>query len=158
MLLMDPALLLGLMDHVTAAAPPVFSMAVNCSSAEPELDALQPVQLVSMDAVPGETEKVLLVELLAEAPPPQPATRARTGRPANASRRADHRVITWADNARPREIAVCRRFTVMTTVLFKTAGAFLAEPITHLLFNNPVDPLASAGAYTGGIRFPAMQY
>jgi len=86
---------LGLMVQVTVAAPPLLSVAVNCSTGEPELLVpLQPVQLVSMDAVPGETEKVLLEELPEEVeavvPPPQPANRISAGKPANARNRHGH--------------------------------------------------------------------
>ena len=43
----------------TASAPPPASMAVNCSTDVPwELVVLQPVQLVSMEPVPGEMEKL----------------------------------------------------------------------------------------------------
>ena len=62
--------------HVTLAAPPLASVAENCSTAVPdELVALQPVQLVSIVAVPGEIENVPFEELAATPPPPHPASK-----------------------------------------------------------------------------------
>jgi hypothetical protein len=73
--------------QVTEAAPPLFSVAVNCSTACPKLElALQPVQLVSIETVPGDTEKVPFE--LPEAVPPQPARRTKTGTAAATSTRA----------------------------------------------------------------------
>src|SRR5208283_677557 len=52
-----------LTDHNTAAAPPLLSVAVNCSTDAPlALVELQPVQLVSIISVPGEMEKLALLE------------------------------------------------------------------------------------------------
>ena len=97
--LMLPAVL-GLMVQFTGAAPPLVNVAVNCSY-EPELAfaLLQPVQLVSMVAVPGETEKVLLEELVDGVPPPQPANTIKAGRPAIAIRRDDHAFSAWVNGA-----------------------------------------------------------
>jgi hypothetical protein len=65
-------------DQVTAAAPPPASVAVNCSTDAPcELVVLQPLQLVSMDAVPGEMEKVEFEEPVLV--PPHPAARSTAG-------------------------------------------------------------------------------
>jgi len=68
---------------------------VNCSTAEPELlVALQPVQLVSMVAVPGEIENVLFEEVVDGVPPPQPASTIKAGRPANTRNREGHALHT----------------------------------------------------------------
>src|ERR1035441_1917766 len=85
--------------HVTLAAPPAVSVAVNCSTEEPDaLVALQPVQLVSMLPVPGAIVKVPFDGLAVTPPPPQPAritsagTRAMvSARTALPRRRADPR-------------------------------------------------------------------
>ena len=86
-----------LTDQLTLAEPPLFSVAVNCSTAVPEeLVVLQPVQLVSTVAVPGETENAPLEELLDAIPPPQPADKSTMGRPAIANARAKHWPIAEA--------------------------------------------------------------
>jgi hypothetical protein len=79
---MDPAPALAsppLTLQLTDAAPPPLSVAVNCSIVWPVvlLVALQPVQLVSTVAAPGEMEKVLFEELFAD--PPQPESRMKIG-------------------------------------------------------------------------------
>lgn len=76
----------------TLAAPPEASVAVNCSTAVPEvLVVLQPVQLVSMVEVEGEMEKVPFDEVPVEAtPPPQPAMTSKVGKQAIAKMRAGH--------------------------------------------------------------------
>jgi len=80
------------MVQLTAAAPPEFNVAENCSMGTPEeFVVLQPVQLVSMVAVPGETENELFDELVDATPPPQPASMKSTGRPAMARARTGHR-------------------------------------------------------------------
>jgi hypothetical protein len=62
-------------------------VAENCSTAAPELlVALQPVQLVSTVAVPGETENVPFEEV-PDADPPQPASTTKIGRAPAASNR-----------------------------------------------------------------------
>jgi hypothetical protein len=62
-------------------------VAENCSTAAPELlVALQPVQLVSTVAVPGETENVPFEEV-PDADPPQPASRTKIGTAPAASNR-----------------------------------------------------------------------
>ena len=78
-----------LTDQVTLAAPPLESVAVNCSTEAPAaLVALQAVQLVSMRAVEGEMEKAPLEELAVTAVLPQPeTTSSRAGTKANASTR-----------------------------------------------------------------------
>ena len=77
-------------DHVTLAAPPLFSVAVNCSTVAPaDVVILHPVQLVSMEAVPGEMENSLLEEPV-DAEPPQPARMKRVGKNAIARIRAGH--------------------------------------------------------------------
>lgn len=69
-------------DQVTAAVPPAASVALNCSV----VPLLQPLQLVSMAAVPGVTVKVpldalaLLEELVAVTPPPHPARTRSAGK------------------------------------------------------------------------------
>jgi hypothetical protein len=49
--------------------------------------ALQPVQLVSMNAAPGETEKAALAEVAVTGPAPQPARRAKPAIARNESNR-----------------------------------------------------------------------
>jgi hypothetical protein len=74
--------------QVTVAAPPLASVAENCSTDAPdELVALQPVQLVSIDAVPGVMEKVPFDGLAATIPPPHPASKQSAGIIAKASTR-----------------------------------------------------------------------
>jgi hypothetical protein len=75
--------------HFTLAAPPEPE-AENCSKAAPvdELLPLQPVQLVSMVAVPGETLNVALDEPPAADPPPQPASAIAAGAIAASSNRS----------------------------------------------------------------------
>src|SRR5580658_3364411 len=66
-------------DHVTAAASPFGSLAENCSTDAPlEFVVLQPVQLVSMEPVPGAIEKLPLDGAAVTPPPAQPATAKRT--------------------------------------------------------------------------------
>ena len=66
-------------DQLTLAEPPPESVARKCSTAAPEeLVALQPVQLVSMAAVPGETEKVPFDET-PDTAPPHPASTNKAG-------------------------------------------------------------------------------
>lgn len=61
--------------QVTEAALPFESAAENCSTGAPlALVALHPVQLVSIEPVPGDMERAGLLEFaLAPPPPPQPA-------------------------------------------------------------------------------------
>ncbi len=47
--------------QVTVAPLPLVSVAENCSTGTLEEVALQPVQLVSIEAVPGETENAPLI-------------------------------------------------------------------------------------------------
>jgi hypothetical protein len=99
--------------HVTLAAPPLLSVAVNCSMACPVvlLAALQPVQLVSIETVPGETDNVPPPPPPPpEADPPQPAKRTKTGTAAAATIRAgqcrnkfDLCHSKWLSTRRPRE-------------------------------------------------------
>ena len=73
-------------DQVTAAAPPPAIVALNCSTGVPSvLVALQPVQLVSIEAVPGAIENVGLVGSALTPPPAQPANTTSTG-PRSAAR------------------------------------------------------------------------
>src|SRR5580698_1040167 len=78
--------------QVTFAAPPPVNVALNCSMAVPEvLVALQPVQLVSMAAVPGVTENVPLDEVVVpEDDPPQPTRKMRAGTAAMPKMRDGH--------------------------------------------------------------------
>ena len=73
-------------DHVTPAAPPPESVAENCSTVAPEETVLQPVQLVSMAAVPGEMAKAPLDEPT-DGVPPQPASANSAIRAATARER-----------------------------------------------------------------------
>ena len=98
---MEPAPAWGsppLTDQVTEAASPLLRAAENCSTACPEvLRALQPVQLVSIAAVPGETESVPLDEVdEPDADPPQPASKTNTGTAMTARMRAGQRPGTDA--------------------------------------------------------------
>jgi hypothetical protein len=69
-----------LTDHVTGAGPPLLSVAVNCSTDAPfEFVALQPVQFVSMVSVPGEMEKLELLESAVTGPAVQPASMSNAG-------------------------------------------------------------------------------
>jgi hypothetical protein len=125
---MDPAPVLAsppLTAQVTEAAPPPLRVAVNCSYT-PELEeALQPVQLVSMVAVPDETENVPPPPPPPpEADPPQPARRTRTGTAAAASIRAgrcrsklDPCRCKGLSTRRPRERKSRRCGTVVTDSL-----------------------------------------
>lgn len=82
--------------QLTEAAPPLFSVAENSSTAVPELlTALQPVQLVSTVAKPGEMERVPFDEV-PDAVPPQPASRTKIGTAPAASNRACQRPASFA--------------------------------------------------------------
>ena len=73
-------------DQVTVAAPPPANVAVNCSAGVPStLVPLQPVQLVSIEAVPGAIENVGLVGSAFTPPPAQPAKTTSAG-PSSAAR------------------------------------------------------------------------
>ena len=75
--------------HVTLAAPPALSVAVNCSTDEPEaLVALQPVQFVSMLPVPGAMVKVPFEGLAVTLAPPHPARIESAGTSTSESTRA----------------------------------------------------------------------
>ncbi len=78
-------------DHVTLAAVPLESAAVNCSTAVfEELFVLQPVQLVSIAAVPGEIDKPP-PEGSMELPEVQPASAMMAGKTPSASMRTGRR-------------------------------------------------------------------
>jgi hypothetical protein len=67
-------------DQVTLAAPPPVSVAENCSTDAPlALLALQPVQLVSMEPVPGEMEKVEFEGSAVTRPAEHPAASSSAG-------------------------------------------------------------------------------
>jgi hypothetical protein len=68
--------------QVTEATFPFESAAENCSTGVPfAFVALHPVQLVSTELVPGETERDALLEFaLAVPPPPQPAIASVTAK------------------------------------------------------------------------------
>jgi hypothetical protein len=130
-----------LTDQLTEAAPPPLRVAENCSMADPEvLTALQPVQLVSMVAEPGETEKVLLDEV-PDADPPQPASKTKTGTAPAANSRAGQRrsnfVPCRCERQSPRLPSEgkpgIRGSVVAAVPLLKLPGAFLA--------NVPAQPL-----------------
>jgi len=143
---MDPAPVLGLTAQFTVAAPPLLNVAVNCSTAEPELFvALQPVQLVSMASVPGEIENVLLEELVDGVPPPQPTNRIRAGRPIIARSRDGHALIAWAISASHPARLVRRHAVVCAAVSLKWSGAFLILVIRLLPFRQSCDLAVSAG-------------
>jgi hypothetical protein len=74
--------------HVTLAALPLESFAENCSTDTPEeLVALQPVQLVSTETVPGEIVNVPFEGLAVKDAPPHPASTHNAGTIAIASAR-----------------------------------------------------------------------
>jgi hypothetical protein len=78
-------------DHVTLGAAPLESEAVNCSTeAFEELFELQPVQLVSIAAAPGVTDRVPPEEFMDE-PEVQPASRIMAGKAPSASMRTGPR-------------------------------------------------------------------
>ena len=67
-------------DQVTGARLPSGRVAVNCSTGLPCAPvALQPVQLVSIETVPGEMEKLFLEGPAMTPPPAQPAITRRKG-------------------------------------------------------------------------------
>ena len=67
-------------DQVMAAAPPPASVAPNCSTDVPCAPvALQPVQLVSMEPVPGESAKLPFEGSAVTGPLPQPAATSKAG-------------------------------------------------------------------------------
>ena len=75
------------MDQETGAGPPAVSVALNCSEVPPRaVVELQPVQLVSSRAVPGEMEKEALEEVAATRPRLQPAMSSRAGAASRARR------------------------------------------------------------------------
>jgi hypothetical protein len=77
-----------LTDQFTLAAPPLVSVAVNCSTAVPEVVALQPVQFVSILPAAEEMEKLEFEELAAVMPVLHPARTSTTGNADVASRRS----------------------------------------------------------------------
>jgi hypothetical protein len=94
---------------------PLLLDAVNCSAAEPdEVVVLQPVQLVSMAAVPGETESELPDE--PEADPPQPATTNAAGTTAAAASRPIPRATRFHPKLRPVRRAGGIRRSFVTTI------------------------------------------
>lgn len=100
-------------DQVTLAAPPPDNVAENCATGAPEeFDVLQPVQLVSIVAVPGEMEIVLFDELFTD-PPPQPASTNRIGKEKPASIRAGHRRINEPNPSTP--LTSMRRRNLLVT-------------------------------------------
>ncbi len=117
-------------DQVTLAAPPPERVAENCSKVAPEESvALQPVQLVSMAAVPGKTEKGLLDEAV-DGDPPQPASANRAGSAAIASVRAGQGRNKWDLTSRFLERWVRFRSTGVSDVFWlNSSGAFLANTI-----------------------------
>jgi hypothetical protein len=130
---MLPAPVLGLIDQLTLAEPPLLSVAVNCSMGVPdEFLALQPVQLVSTVAVPGETENVLLEELLDAKPPPQPADKSVSGRPAIANARANHWPIPEACEMLRPGLPVRLHAVGCSLLSLKSSGAFLVLSIARL--------------------------
>jgi hypothetical protein len=82
--------------HVTLAAPPPVSEAVNCSTGVPaELVELQPVQLVSIAGVLGATENVPLDEVVVVVDPlTQPVRTSTAGSKLTANTRAGQSLET----------------------------------------------------------------
>jgi hypothetical protein len=107
-------------------------MAVNCSKAVPdEFVVLQPVQLVSMAAVPGEIENVLPV-VTPDTDPPQPASANRAGTAAAASSRTGRCRRTWDWKRRPVGCEGCFRCSNTAVVLWvNSSGAFLAARFAY---------------------------
>ena len=67
-------------DQVTGAASPLGRVAVNFSTDVPfELVVLQPVQLVSIETVPGEMLKLAFEGVAVTLPMPHPATISKAG-------------------------------------------------------------------------------
>lgn len=109
-------------DQITAAAPPLASVAENCSTVAPcALAALQAVQFVSIELVPGKIEKVAF-DGLAVTCPAQPATASnagsrRTGKKRSQSDRA--RKSPGVPPGRDPSVVIC-------AVCNKISGTFLA--------------------------------
>ena len=98
--------------HVTSAPSSAGRVVRNCSTGVPcLLDTLQPVQLVSMTPVPGETEKLVPPESAATIPPAHPATASSTaGRKKEASRSGHWLTGPWpTDPGRTHFCADARR-------------------------------------------------
>jgi hypothetical protein len=145
--------------QVTEAAPPPLSVAVNCSKA-PELElALHPVQLVSMETVPGDTESVPPPPPPPEAAPPQPARRTTTGTAAAASARGCQR-RSGLDPCRCKGLSTrrldgrqgCLCGSSVTSVRWlnlglNLPGAFLAALPADFSLDAPILFPVSAGAY-----------
>src|SRR5580700_2445596 len=110
----------------TPAAPPPVSVAENCSTGTfEELVALHPVQLVSMEAVPGVTENVPLVVLPDSAPPPQPASTKMAEKAPIANTRAGH-CLRGNNPARPPcGFRGSQVSTVDPVTALNSSGAFL---------------------------------
>jgi hypothetical protein len=111
-------------DQLTLAAAPELVVAVNCSTGVPEeLLELQPVQLVSIEPVFGETENSPFEEVVV-APPPQPATIRKAGITDTARTRPGQ---DWRDDANlrpPKTPERRRRPTVTDAFSFKSSRAF----------------------------------
>ncbi len=74
--------------QTTFASPPPCRMARNCSACAPWLPlALQPVQLVSMTATPGESEKRSFAGLAVSPSPLHPVTTANAASNARPTQR-----------------------------------------------------------------------
>jgi len=130
-------------DQVTPAEMPAC-VAENCSTGAPEeFVVLQPVQLVSMVAVPGEMEIVLFDELFTE-PPPQPASTNKIGKKEPASIRVGHwRINEW--NPPPLSTRKRRRRSVVTDPIpLNTSSAFRS----YFLRPNPFDAIRTFPAST----------
>ena len=122
-------------DQVTLAAPPPERVAENCSKAAPEeLVVLQPVQFVSMAAVPGEMEKAALDEP-PDGAPAQPASANSAGSAAIASVRASQwRSERAFDTGLPERVGRFRSTDGSDVFWLNSSGAFLAVALACDLF------------------------
>lgn len=129
-----------LTDHVTEAAVPLACLAENCSAALPEeLVELQPVQLVSMEIVEGETLKPAVNAVAAL---PQPARSSTTGamaqtngRAARAQRLSRYARPTTAEALRSVSAAIGAMFLsdLLDSVDRKIVARFSEASLVHYL-------------------------
>jgi hypothetical protein len=83
---------------------------VNCSTDDPlELDALQPVQLVSMETVPGAMAKLEFDGEAMTPPAAQPASKIKAGARSRKTRRSGNLLNPWKRTHEPPELRAGRK-------------------------------------------------